>query len=66
MIYIPGQCKKFLQPLDSIIMNSFKRRAERHRVDVQIEMVSKINKSGNIKPMNRTVNQYSFEKLARS
>lgn len=34
-------------------MNAFKRRAEKHRIRAQIEMVTKRTKAENIKKMNR-------------
>lgn len=53
VIYIPGQCTKYLQPLNSIVMSCFKRRSEKHRIDMQLEMISNRSKNGNIKPMTR-------------
>lgn len=34
-------------------MNAFKRRSEKHRIDRQLDMISKRSKNGNIKPMTR-------------
>ena len=34
-------------------MNAFRRRAERYRIDKQVEIVARKNKSGNIKPMSQ-------------
>ena len=35
------------------VINAFKRRAEKYRIDLQIEMVHRVNKVGNIKSMSR-------------
>ena len=46
VIYIPGGCTKYLQPLDVIVISNFKRKAERYRIEYQInqeEQRSKIS-----------------------
>ena len=48
MVGIPGQCTKYLKPLDSIVMNSFNGRSEKHSINEQIMMVNRIRKTDNI------------------
>lgn len=53
-IYIPGGCAKYSQALDAIIMNSFKRKCERYKIDEEIVQVEKsAHRKGNIQPINR-------------
>ena len=53
LLYISGQCKNFILPLDSIMMNSFKKCAENYRIQAQVDQVAKKTTRRNITPMDR-------------